>query len=50
MSGDAHVRFWESAGVKLPRATHLPSSPLGNKWNVPCYEYKGQVGGFGWGW
>ncbi len=28
MSGDAHVRFWESAGVKLPRATHLPSSPL----------------------
>jgi transposase len=24
MSGDAHVRFWESAGVKLPRATHLP--------------------------
>lgn len=24
MSGDVHVRFWESAGVKLPRATHLP--------------------------
>jgi len=24
MSGDAHVRFWESAGVKLPRATHPP--------------------------
>ena len=24
MSGDAHVRFWESAGVRLPRATHLP--------------------------
>jgi len=23
MSGDAHVRFWESAGVKLPRATQL---------------------------
>ncbi len=25
MSGDVHVRFWESAGVKLPRATHLRS-------------------------
>ena len=24
MSGDAHVRFWESAGVRFPRATHLP--------------------------
>ena len=24
MSGDAHVRFWESAGVQFPRATHLP--------------------------
>src|SRR6516165_8045506 len=24
MSGDVHVRFWESAGVKFPRATHLP--------------------------
>jgi transposase len=24
MSGDVHVRFWESAGVQLPRATHLP--------------------------
>jgi len=23
MSREAHVRFWESAGVKLPRATHL---------------------------
>jgi len=22
MSREAHVRFWESAGVKLPRATH----------------------------
>ena len=26
MSGDVHVRFWESAGAKLPRATHLPLS------------------------
>ena len=24
MSGDTHVRFWESAGVQFPRATHLP--------------------------
>jgi transposase len=24
MSGDAHVRFWESAGVQFPRATHTP--------------------------
>ena len=24
MSREAHVRFWESAGVKFPRATHLP--------------------------
>jgi hypothetical protein len=24
MSGDAHVRFRESAGVQLPRATPLP--------------------------
>jgi transposase len=24
MSGDVHVRFWEGAGVRLPRATHLP--------------------------
>jgi putative transposase len=23
MSQEAHVRFWESAGVQLPRATHL---------------------------
>src|SRR5438445_9987993 len=23
MSGDVHVRFWESAGVRSPRATHL---------------------------
>ena len=23
MRGDAHVRFWESAGVKFPRATQL---------------------------
>jgi integrase len=23
MSGDAHVRFWESAGVQFPRVTHL---------------------------
>jgi putative transposase len=22
MSREAHVRFWESAGVQLPRATH----------------------------
>jgi transposase len=24
MNGDVHVRFWESAGVQFPRATHLP--------------------------
>ena len=30
MSGDVHVRFWESAGVKLPRATHLPLYRLEN--------------------
>ena len=24
MRGDVHVRFWESAGVRFPRATHLP--------------------------
>ena len=24
MSREAHVRFWERAGVKLPRATRLP--------------------------
>jgi hypothetical protein len=24
MNGDVHVRFWESAGVRFPRATHLP--------------------------
>jgi transposase len=24
MSREAHVRFWEGAGVQLPRATHLP--------------------------
>jgi len=23
MSGDVHVRFWESVGVQFPRATHL---------------------------
>jgi len=28
MSREAHVRFWESAGVKFPRATHLPLAPL----------------------
>jgi len=24
MSRETHVRFWESVGVRLPRATHLP--------------------------
>src|SRR5213593_4147886 len=24
MSRETHVRFWESAGVQSPRATHLP--------------------------
>ena len=24
MNREAHVRFWERAGVKLPRATRLP--------------------------
>lgn len=28
MSREAHVRFWESAGVKLPRATQLPQCPV----------------------
>jgi hypothetical protein len=28
MSREAHVRFWESAGVKIPRATHLPLAPF----------------------
>jgi len=28
MSGDVHVRFWESAGVRFPRATHLPLNRL----------------------
>jgi hypothetical protein len=28
MSREVHVRFWEGAGVKLPRATHL--HPSGN--------------------
>jgi transposase len=28
MSREAHVRFWESAGVRLPRATHLPMHRL----------------------
>jgi len=30
MSGDVHVRFWESAGVQFPRATHLPLYRLEN--------------------
>jgi hypothetical protein len=25
MSREVHVRFWESVGVKFPRATHLKS-------------------------
>jgi transposase-like protein len=29
MSREAHVRFWERAGVRLPRATRLPG-PRGN--------------------
>ena len=24
MSREVHVRFWESVGVRFPRATHLP--------------------------
>ena len=28
MSGDVHVRFWESAGVRFPRSTHLPMHRL----------------------
>ena len=28
MSREAHVRFWESAGVRFPRATHLPYTRL----------------------
>jgi len=27
VSGDVHARFWESAGVRFPRATHLPLDP-----------------------
>ena len=23
MNGDIHARFWESVGVRFPRATHL---------------------------
>ena len=30
MSREAHVRFWESAGVRFPRATHLPLYRLEN--------------------
>lgn len=25
MNREVHVRFWESVGVRLPRATHLPA-------------------------
>ena len=28
MSREAHVRFWESAGVRFPRATRLYSNSL----------------------
>jgi len=28
MSREVHVRLWESAEVRLPRATHLPLSRL----------------------
>ena len=26
MSGDAHVQFWESLGVRFPGATHLSTA------------------------
>lgn len=32
MSREAHVRFWESAGVKFPRATHLPIERQCSRW------------------
>ena len=43
MSREAHVRFWESAGVKLPRATHLPTvaiiaTPTTHRFNRPCQK------------
>ena len=28
MNGDIHARFWESAGMRFPRATHLPQLVL----------------------
>jgi transposase len=37
MSREAHVRFWESAGVKLPRATQ----PLGRGRDGPATFLKG---------
>jgi len=40
MSREAHVRFWESAGVRLPRATHLRSGI-----EATNSEYKRAYGG-----
>ena len=39
MSREAHVRFWESAGVKLPRATRL--HPMKNRPFQGLRESKG---------
>ena len=34
MNGDIHARFWESAGVRFPRATHLSRSPEGKRLDI----------------
>jgi hypothetical protein len=36
MSREAHVRFWESAGVKFPRATQ---PKLNRRRSRPCVKF-----------
>ena len=38
MSREAHVRFWESAEAKFPRATHLLLAPIYETLNLCTYN------------
>ena len=43
MNREVHVRFWESVGVRLPRATHLPAclrfGPRGARRHRPVHRF-----------
>jgi hypothetical protein len=42
MGREAHVRFWESAGVKFLLATHLPLAPIKAGTSRSAMEFVGK--------